>query len=204
MLGLNLNTNTLVIFIIGYFLYLIITNKFKNLNIKEGFTTTPTNTTRPTTTTTPTTTTRPTTTTTPTNNANIEPIGNDIYDKRYKPVLEQNVRDLYERPFNPSCLPINKNNYKPSELEKQKQNFINNEGINNLLGQNFLNAKHHTQIDKVGNFKGNKKVDIRPEPINPQVGVNPSSQSVINIDWNNNEQVQLYPKKFSDVWQRLI
>jgi len=186
MLGLNLNTNTLVIFIIGYFLYLIITNKFKNLNIKEGFITTPTNTTRP------------------TNNTNIEPIGNDIYDKRYKPVLEQNVRDLYQRPFNPSCLPINKNNYKPSELENQKQNFINNEGINNLLGQNFLNAKHHTQIDKVGNFKGNKKVDIRPEPINPQVGVNPSSQSVINIDWNNNEQVQLYPKKFSDIWQRLI
>jgi hypothetical protein len=184
MLGLNLNTNTLVIFIIGYFLYLIISNKFKNLNINEGFTVTPNN----------------------NNNTNIEqePIGNDIYDKRYKPVLEQNVKDLYERPFNPSCLPINKNNYKPSEIEKQKQNFTNNNGINNLLGQNFLNAKHHSQIDKVGNFKGNKKVDIRPEPINPQIGVNPSSQSVINIDWNNNEQVQLYPQKFSDIWKRLI
>jgi hypothetical protein len=190
MLGLNLNTNTLVIFIIGYFLYLIISDKFNNkLNIKEGFTTANDN-------------------DNDNNNKNIEPIGNDIYDKRYKPVLEQNVKDLYEREFNPSCLPINKNNYKPSELEKekekQKQKFKNNKGIDNLLGQNFLNAKHHSQIDKVGNFKGNKKVDIRPEPINPQVGVNPSSQSVINIDWNNNEQVQLYPQNYSDIWQRLI
>lgn len=190
MLGLNLNTNTLVIFIIGYFLYLIISDKFNtNLNIKEGFTTTNNNDNK---------------------NKNVEPIGNDIYDKRYKPVLEQNVKDLYERSFNPSCLPINKNNYKPSELEKQKekqkqkQKFKNNKGIDNLLGQNFLNAKHHSQVDKVGNFKGNKKVDIRPEPINPQVGVNPSSQSVINIDWNNNEQVQLYQQNYSDIWQRLI
>ncbi len=185
MLGLNLNTNTLIIFIIGYFLYLIINHRFKNVN--EGFTITPTPTSIP--------------TSIPTNNNNIEPIGNDIYDKRYKPVLDQNVKDLYERPFNPGCLPFNKID---NSSDLNENNTEIDKGIDNLLGKNFLNARHHTQIDKVGNFKGNKKVDIRPEPINPQVGVNPSSQSVINVDWNNNEQVQLYPQKYSDIWQRLI
>ncbi len=188
MLGLNLNTNTLIIFIIGYFLYLIINHRFKNVN--EGFTITPT----------PTLTSTSTPTQTPKNTSN-EPIGNDIYDKRYKPVLDQNVKDLYERPFNPGCLPFNKID---NSSDLNENNTEIDKGIDNLLGKNFLNARHHTQIDKVGNFKGNKKVDIRPEPINPQVGVNPSSQSVINVDWNNNEQVQLYPQKYSDIRQRFI
>jgi hypothetical protein len=76
--------------------------------------------------------------------------------------------------------------------------------MDNLEGRNFLNAKYHSQVNKVGNFKGNMKVDIRPEPINPQVGVSPTSQSVINIDWNNDEKVLLYEQKYSDVWKRLI
>jgi hypothetical protein len=65
-------------------------------------------------------------------------------------------------------------------------------------------ANNYTQINNVGNFKGNKKVDIRPEYINPQVGVNPTTQSVINIDWPNDEQVLLSQQKYSDIWQRLL
>ncbi len=188
MLGLNLSINTILIFIIGYVVFLIINNNFSSKLNKlreneneegdeegdeeekiEGFESRP------------------------------PPLGNDKEDKRYKPVLKTpiNMKEICED--NSNCLPYNINEI-PSEKKYQKPS----RGMNNLLGQNFLNAKYHTQINNVGNFKGNKKVDIRPEYINPQVGVNPTTQSVINIDWPNDEQVLLSQQKYSDIWQRLL
>ena len=175
MLGLNLSINTLFIFIIGYVVFLIIKNNFSQ--IKETEKEGFTTGTRP------------------------PPIGNDLEDKRYKPTLKEptNIKDICDSDLNSNCLPYNINEI-PSEKEYQAPK----PGLSNLLGQNFLNAKYHTQINNVGNFKGNKKVDIRPEFINPQVGVDPTRQSVINIDWPNDEQVLLAEQKYSDIWQRLL
>ncbi len=179
MLGLNLSFNTILIFIIGYIVFLIIRNNFSGrtssgkLNYEEdnieGF-----DTRKP-------------------------PQGDDKEDKRYKPVLTEptNIKEICED--NSNCLPYNIN-----EIPPEKEYKAPKPGMDNLLGQNFLNAKYHTQINNVGNFKGNKKVDIRPEYINPQVGVNPTTQSVINIDWPNDEQVLLSKQKYSDIWQRLL
>jgi hypothetical protein len=176
MLGLNLSINTILIFIFGYIVFLIINNNFSSkldklnkLDNIEGFETRPT------------------------------PLGDDPEDKRYKPILKKptNIKEICED--NSNCLPYNINEI-PSEKEYKEPT----RGMDNLLGQNFLNAKYHSQINKVGNFKSNYKVDIRPEYINPQVGVNPTTQSVINIDWPNDEQVLLSKQKYSDIWQRLL
>jgi hypothetical protein len=190
-----LSFNTLLIIILVYFLILIISRKFNENNQnnkkeakrdneegekgeREGFQ----------------------------NNIRSPPEPEDPKDKRYKPVLKQNVTDLCNRPSKDYCLP-----YKINEVPDKKNNDSNfdlennnNEGFNNLIGHNFLNAKYHAQINKVGNFKGNYKVDIRPEPINPQVGVQPTTQSIINIDWPNNKKIALYSQNYSDIWQRLI
>jgi hypothetical protein len=184
MLGLDLNFNTLIICILGYFLFVIINNKFKSntqgldddesddeSDIQEGFE----NGKRPT------------------------PAPEDPEDKRYKPVLTQNVKDLCNRGTKDYCLPLRKNEL----LEKSEYKEPDQEK-NSLLGHNFLNAKHHTQVNKVGNYKGNKKVDIRPESINPQIGVTPTTQSIINIDYKNDEEIALYSQNYTDIWQRLI
>jgi hypothetical protein len=193
MLGLNLNFNTVIICILGYVLFVIINNKFKldnkkqkdidlddsdseNDNDIEGFEN-------------------------ENNTSNIRPTPapNDTEDKRYTPVLNQNVKDICTRESKDYCLP-----YKNNEIPEKEEYQEPEKGNNNLLGHNFLNAKHHTQINKVGNYKGNKKVDIRPEPINPQVGVSPTTQSIINIDYKNDEEVYLYSQNYNDIWQRLI
>lgn len=174
MLGLNLNINTLFIFIIGYAVFIIIQNQFKNNKTENDI------------------------------NENFEeqiqrptPKGDDKEDKRYKPVLTQpqNIKDICIK----ECLPYNINEIPEEKIYKEPT-----PGIDNLLGHNFLNSKYHSQVNKVGTFKGNKKVDIRPEIINPQVGVSPTTQSVINIDWPNDEQVLLAEQKYSDIWQRLL
>jgi hypothetical protein len=185
MLGLNLSINTILIFIIGYVVFLVINNNFSSKSNKlseeseeedededekiEGFESRP------------------------------SPVGNDLEDKRYKPVLKQIINNKGICEDNSNCLPYNIN-----EIPSEKKYTEPKPGMDNLLGQNFLNAKYHTQINNVGNFKRNKKVDIRPEYINPQVGVNPPTQSIINIDWPNDEQVLLSKQKYSDVWQRLL
>ena len=194
MLGLNLSINTILIFIIGYIVFLVIRNNFSaKSNILnesdesdeseeegaeiEGFRSRSRSRSKP----------RP------------PPLGNDLEDKNYKSKLKEpvNIKEICED--NSNCLPYNIN-----EIPLENKYKEPTRGMNNLLGQNFLNAKYHTQINNVGNFKGNKKVDIRPEYINPQVGVNPTTQSVINIDWPNEEQVLLSQQKYSDIWQRLL
>jgi hypothetical protein len=185
-----LSFNTLLIIILGYFLILIISRKFNdNIKSKEN---TKENT-------------RDDIQENFENNIRPPPEPEDPEDKRYKPVLKQNVRDLCNRPSKDYCLPY-KINQAPDKTNNNNFDLENNngKGINNLIGHNFLNAKYHAQINKVGTFKGNYKVDIRPEPINPQVGVQPTTQSIINIDWPNNKKIALYSQNYSDIWQRLI
>ncbi len=172
MLGLDIDISFLVIIIFGYVLYMIITNNFIN---QSG------------------------------NNNNLRedfsnPSDYDPYDKKYKPVLNQNVSDIYNRKIKSECLPYSVN-YQPKEdVSTSLKNF--KEGVESFEGRNFLYAKQHSQVDNVGIHK-QKKVDIRPEPINPQLGVDPWTQSIVNIGWDRDPQVLQTPNKNKNIWDRL-
>ena len=178
---LNLDSSFLIIIIFSYLLYLIISNKFININrkdknIKEGF---------------------------EDNQKNLEseePKEFDLYDKKYKPILKQKTDEICIDKVKSDCLPYSIN-YQPSGEKQFKEP---NSNISNLLGQNFLNAKHHSQVDNVGIYPRNKKVDIRPELINPQLGVDPWTQSIINIDWKNDKKILQNPNLNKNVWDRLV
>ena len=182
---LNLDSSFFIIIIFSYVLYLIISNKFiningKNKNIKEGFEDNKKNLDK--------------------NLESVEPMEFDLYDKKYKPVLKQKTDEICIDKVKSDCLPYSIN-YQPIGEKKFKEP---NSAINNLLGQNFLNAKHHSQVDNVGIYPRNKKVDIRPELINPQLGVDPWTQSIINIDWKNDKKILQNPNSKKNVWDRLV
>ncbi len=175
MLELHFDINLLLIIIVGYILYKILINTYPIGKNKE--------------------------------NQFIENFSNpssyDPYDKKYKPVLKQNVDDICNRKIKNDCLPYSLN-YTPSENENENETeFENPTGeIENFEGRNFLYAKQHSQIDNVGITK-KKKVDIRPEPINPQLGVAPWTQSIVNINWSKDEKVLQNPEQNKNIWNRL-
>ena len=175
MLGFNFNSNFLIIIIIVFYgLYFIIHNNF---NKKENI-------------------------------ENIEgfeePSSFDLYDKKYKPVLKDKKDILCDninintKKVSNNCFPYSIN-YKLIENKKFEEP---NSSSDNLLGHNFLNAKHHSQVDNVGTYARNKKVDIRPELINPQLGVNPWTQSIINIDWKKDKKILQNPDLNKNVFDR--
>lgn len=180
MLGLNFNINTLLIIIIlGYVLYVIIINKFNTTqNITEGFTDS-------------------------TKDKREPPNPNDEYATNYKSVLTTNVDDICDRKTKAYCLPFEVNKIPEQPEIEQPEN-----GEQNFKGKNFLFAKHHSQVDNVGVSKTNRKNQPRPEPVNPQVGVNPSSQSTINFDWKRDDQVLnmeniKYEDLIADAWNSI-
>lgn len=129
------------------------------------------------------------------------PSSYDPYEIKFKKTLNQNINNTCIKKNTSECLPysINENpkNSEESELENIK------EGVESLEGKNFLYAKQHSQIDNVGITK-KKKVDIRPELINPQLGVDPWTQSIININWSQDEKVLQNPENNKNIWDRLI
>jgi hypothetical protein len=168
MFGLNLDSSIFIIIIVCYGLYLIIQNKFGdvNNNIVEGF--------------------KPI------------PQDSDPYDKKFKPVLNQNINDMCNRKIKSDCMPY------PIDYQPEEKPFVElKEGTDNIEGRNFLFAKHHSQIDNVGTFKRNKKVDIRPELINPQLGVDPWTQSIINVAWNKDDKSYKNPNETTNIWDKL-
>ena len=184
---LNLDSSFLIIIIVSYVLYLIISNKFININrkdknkeIKEGFEDNQKNLEK--------------------NLESIEPKEFDLYDKKYKPILKKKTDEICIDKVKSDCLPYSIN----SQQSGEKQFKELSSDISNLLGQNFLNAKHHSQVDNVGIYPRNKKVDIRPELINPQLGVDPWTQSIINIDWKNDKKILQNPNPNKNVWDRLV
>ena len=177
MLAFNFNNNFLIIIIVSYGLYFIIYNNF---NKKENIE----------------------------NIENIEgfeePSSFDLYDKKYKLVLKDkkdiicdNINTNTKKVKN-DCFPYSIN-YQPTG---NKQFEEPNSSNDNLLGQNFLNAKHHSQVDNVGTYARNKKVDIRPELINPQLGVDPWTQSIINIDWKKDKKILQNPDLNKNIFDR--
>jgi hypothetical protein len=128
-----------------------------------------------------------------------DPRGFDKNDLKYKNVLNTNISDVCERKGKEYCLPFENDKIPPKINYKEP-----GEGIENLIGHNFLNAKYHAQVNNVGTKSTNKKVDIRPELINPQNGVMPTTQTIMNIDWNRDDKALLYQQKYLDIWQQLI
>ncbi len=175
MLGLNFDINILFIIIIGYILYKILINRYPIENTK--------------------------TLDSLENFSN--PSSYDPYDKKYKPVLKQKVDDICNRKIKNYCLPYSVN-YNPGEKENENEIEFENpkEGVESFEGRNFLYAKQHSQIDNVG-ITRKKKVDIRPEPINPQLGVDPWTQSIVNINWSKDEKVLQNPEQNKNIWDRL-
>jgi hypothetical protein len=127
------------------------------------------------------------------------PQGFDPHDLKYKDVLNTNISDVCERKGKEYCLPFENDKIPPKRNYKEPS-----AGLENLLGHNFLNAKHHSQVDNVGTKSTNKKVDIRPELINPQNGVLPTTQTIMNIDWNNDDKALLYQQKYLNIWEQLL
>jgi hypothetical protein len=182
MLGLNFNINTLLIIaILGYVLYLIIINNFDssiNRNLNEGFVNLE-------------------------NDKRPPPNANDDYATNYKSILTTNVEDICDRKTKSYCLPFELNKVPEQPVLEPPEN-----GEENFKGKNFLFAGHHSQVDNVGVSKTNRKNQFRPEPVNPQVGVNPSSQSTINFDWTKDDQVLnmeniKYENLIEDAWNSI-
>ncbi len=128
-----------------------------------------------------------------------DPQGFDKHDLKYKNALTTNISDVCERKGKEYCLPF-ENDKIPTKVNYKEPE----KGLENLIGHNFLNAKHHAMVNNVGTKSINKKVDIRPELINPQNGVLPTTQTIMNIDWNNDDKALLYQQKYLDIWQQLI
>jgi hypothetical protein len=128
------------------------------------------------------------------------PSSYDPYDIKFKKVLNQNINNTCIKKNNSECLPYSIN-YKPSDNEESELENIK-EGVESLGGRNFLYAKQHSQVDNVGITK-KKKVDIRPELINPQLGVDPWTQSIININWSQDDKILQNPEKNKNIWDRL-
>jgi hypothetical protein len=127
------------------------------------------------------------------------PQGFDANDLKYKNVLNTNISDIYERKGKEYCLPFENDKIPPKINYKEPD-----AGLENLIGHNFLNAKHHALVNNVGTKSSYKKVDIRPELINPQNGVIPTTQTIMNIDWNNDNNALSYQQKYTDIWEQLV
>jgi hypothetical protein len=182
MLGLSFNINTLlVIIILGYVLYLIIINNFNyniNQNLEEGFVNV-------------------------SEKKRLPPSANDEYATNYKSPLTTNVDDICDRKTKGYCLPYELNKIPDTPVIIEPEN-----GEENFKGKNFLFAGFHSQVDNVGVSKTNRKNQPRPEPVNPQVGVNPSSQSTINFDWRKDDQIiniekVKYEDLIADAWNSI-
>ena len=126
--------------------------------------------------------------------------GNDPEFKGYKPKLTQNVDDVCQRPIKADCLPYSVD-YKPNP---NKSPFKEpKDGAENLEGHNFLRAGYHSQVDNVGVNKRNKNTNIRIDPPIPQLGVDPWTQSIINVDWNKDEKVVPLPEIDRNIWNKI-
>ena len=76
----------------------------------------------------------------------------------------------------------------PSELLPGDPNTkwaqVNPSGQGDLKDQNFLNAVHHLGANTVGQTLRNSNLQLRSEPLNPQVKVSPWMQTTIEPDSN--------------------
>lgn len=91
------------------------------------------------------------------------------------------------QPMSPGdCYP--RDNLTAQDLLPQDANTkwaqVNPAGQGDIAGQNFLTAGYHTGINTVGSTLRNANLQLRSDPINPQLNVSPWNQTTIEPDFN--------------------
>lgn len=110
----------------------------------------------------------------------VKPSEDDL-NEQYRPV------DFEESKVPNDCFPRDKltaEDLLPKDAANSKWAQVNPSGQGELKNQNFLTAGYHVGINTVGNSLRNANMQLRSEPINPQVKVSPWSQSTITPDLN--------------------
>lgn len=102
-----------------------------------------------------------------------DPNGNESFSKVTAP--------LQTGP-SPTCFPrdrLTADDLLPKDAANSKWAQLNPAGQGDVRDQNFLTAGYHVGVNTTGSSKRNGNLQLRSEPINPQVVVSPWMQSTI-------------------------
>jgi hypothetical protein len=105
----------------------------------------------------------------------------DDLNEQYKPV------DFEETKAPNDCFPRDKltaEDLLPKDAANSKWSQVNPAGQGELKNMSFLTAGYHVGINTVGNSLRNANMQIRSEPINPQIKVSPWNNTTIQPDLN--------------------
>jgi len=72
----------------------------------------------------------------------------------------------------------------PSDAVDSTWAKVNPAGQGDIKDQNFLTAGHHVGINTVGSTLRNANLQLRSDPVNPQLNVSPWNQTTIEPDSN--------------------
>jgi hypothetical protein len=102
-----------------------------------------------------------------------DPNGNEMYSQVVAPSTAGAA---------PSCFPrdrLSAEDLLPKDAANSKWAQLNPAGQGDVRDQNFLTAGYHVGVNTTGSSKRNANLQLRSEPINPQVAVSPWMQSTI-------------------------
>ena len=102
-----------------------------------------------------------------------DPNGNESYSKVTGPMQAGPT---------PSCFPrdrLTADDLLPKDAANSKWAQLNPAGQGDVRDQNFLTAGYHVGVNTTGSSKKNPNLQLRSEPINPQMVVSPWMQSTI-------------------------
>jgi hypothetical protein len=105
----------------------------------------------------------------------------DDLNEQYKPI------DYNQNPAVNDCFPRDKltaDDLLPKDAANSKWAQVNPAGQGELKNQNFLTAGYHVGINTVGTTLRNSNMQLRSEPMNPQMKVSPWNQTTIQPDLN--------------------
>lgn len=159
----------------GYLLYLTISDRFINKHNLEGF-----------------------------ESKNQDIKGYDPNSINLRKKMNQDISMVGDSKVDENCLPFRTDQIPGKKTTLQDDNYLIEEK-NDLKGHNFLYPGYHSQNNTYGISSKNKKQDLRAEPVNPQLGVDPWTQSRISVDYKNDPKTLNNPKQFdNNLWNRLI
>jgi len=107
----------------------------------------------------------------------------DDLNEQYKPL--DNSQN--QNPAPNDCFPRDKltaDDLLPKDAANSKWAQVNPAGQGELKNQNFLTAGYHSGINTVGTTLRNSNMQLRSEPMNPQMKVSPWNQTTITPDLN--------------------
>ena len=110
----------------------------------------------------------------------VMPSENDS-NEQYKPI------DFKQKTKTNDCFPRDKltaEDLLPKDAANSKWAQVNPAGQGELKNQNFLTAGYHVGINTQGNSMRNANLQLRSEPVNPQIKVSPWMNSTIQPDLN--------------------